>query len=96
MSGVDSFEYSKRRKELKVTFEDVREIAADIFQVPSKRINLQSSPDTIESWDSLQQLNLILALEQSFGFEFEPEDMERMTSIEKILTILEAKQQKRG
>ena len=62
-------------------------------QVPAKKITLQSSSNNIESWDSLQQLNLILALEQSFGLEFEPEDMEQMTSIEKILVMIDSKQQ---
>lgn len=77
---------------MSVSFEDLRAIAADIFQVAPKRINRQSSPDTIESWDSLQHLNLILALEQSFGLEFAPEEMERMTSIDAILSILQDKQ----
>lgn len=81
---------------MKATFEDVRAIAADIFQVTARRITLQSSPDTIESWDSLQHLNLILALEQSFGLEFEPEEIERMTSIGAILAILEEKQNEQG
>lgn len=81
---------------MKATFEDVRAIAADIFQVAARRITLQSSPDTIESWDSLQHLNLILALEQSFGLEFEPEEIERMTSIGAILAILEEKQNEQG
>lgn len=89
---MDSFERGKWREDLKVSFEDLRGIAADIFQVTPKRINRQSSPDTIESWDSLQHLNLILELEQRFGLEFEPEDMERMTSIEAILSILDEKQ----
>jgi acyl carrier protein len=81
---------------LKASFEDVRGIAADIFQVAAKRITPEASPDTIESWDSLQHLNLILALEQRFGLEFEPEEIERMTSIDAILAILEEKQAEQG
>ena len=81
---------------MKASFEDVCAIAADIFQVAARRITLESSPDTIESWDSLQHLNLILALEQSFGLEFEPEEIERMTSIGAILAILEEKQADQG
>jgi acyl carrier protein len=77
---------------LTVTLEELRGIAADIFQVGPNRISRQSSPDTIESWDSLQHLNLILALEQRFGLEFEPEEMERMNSIDAILSIIEEKQ----
>lgn len=81
---------------MKVSFEDVSAIAADIFQVAARRITQESSPDTIESWDSLQHLNLILALEQSFSLEFQPEEIERMTSIGAILAILEEKQADQG
>ena len=96
MPKLDSLERCKWREELKASFEDVRGIAADIFQVAPKRITRQASPDTIETWDSLQHLNLILALEQSFGLEFEPEEIERMTSIDAILAILEEKQAEQG
>lgn len=81
---------------MKASFEDVSAIAADIFQVAARRITQESSPDTIESWDSLQHLNLILALEQSFSLEFQPEEIERMTSIGAILAILEEKQADQG
>lgn len=77
---------------MKVSFEELCGIAADIFQVGPDRIDRKSSPDTIESWDSLQHLNLILALEQRSGLEFEPEEIERMTSIDAIFSILEDKQ----
>lgn len=91
MSQLDPLERCEWRAALKVSFEDLRGIAADIFQVAPKRITRQSSTDTIESWDSLQHLNLILALEQRFGLEFKPEEMERMISIDAILSILEEK-----
>jgi acyl carrier protein len=93
---LDSLDRCKWREDLKASFEDVSAIAADIFQVEARRIALESSPDTIESWDSLQHLNLILALEQSFDLEFEPEEIERMTSIGAVLSILEEKQADQG
>ena len=69
----------------------VREIAADIFNVPLEQLTESSSPDTIENWDSLQQLNLILALEQSFGLEFTPEEIEKMLSIKMVADLIQAK-----
>ncbi|MCA1592645.1 MAG: acyl carrier protein [Acidobacteria bacterium] len=74
------------------TFERVRAIAADVLQVPAARITPRSSMDSIETWDSLQHLNLILALEQEFDVQFEPEEMERMNSIEHITATLESRQ----
>ncbi len=59
----------------------VQRIMSDIFSVPVERITLESSPDTIDAWDSLQHLNLMLALEQEFGLEIAPEEMERLVSV---------------
>ena len=50
----------------------MQSIVADIFAIPKERITVDSSPDTIETWDSLQHLNLVLAVEQDFGVQFGP------------------------
>ena len=42
-------------------------------------------------WDSVEHLNLILALEMQFGIEFEPEEIEQMKSIGQIALLVESK-----
>jgi acyl carrier protein len=76
------------------TFERVRGIVADVLRVPADQISRQSSPETLASWDSVQHLNLILALEQEFTLQFEPEEMDEMSSIDHILAVLERKLEK--
>ena len=71
--------------------EKVRGIAADVLQVGTGEITPQSSTETIEGWDSLRHLSLILAFEQEFGVQFEPEDIDSMNSVERIVGGLEAK-----
>jgi acyl carrier protein len=71
--------------------DQVRLMAADIFNVPLENVGAESSPDTIENWDSLQHLNLVLALEQHFGLEFVPEEIEQMLSIELISMLIQEK-----
>ena len=71
--------------------DQVRRIAADIFAVPFARVTAVSSPDTIENWDSLQLLNLVLTLEQTFELEFIPEEIERMINIESISMLVQEK-----
>jgi len=69
----------------------VRQIVADIFDVDVNAVSLASSPDTIESWDSMQHLNLVLALEQTFGVTFVPEEIETMTTVGRIVDVVDAK-----
>ena len=71
------------------TFEQVRNIASDIFGVPADKISAESSPETIENWDSMQHLNLVLAVEEKFGVQLEPEDIERMNSIGAVAALVE-------
>ncbi len=69
----------------------VRQTAAQVFGVPDEAITTQSSPDTVEQWDSTYQLYLILALEERFGIELAPEDMEKFSTIGEIADALERK-----
>ncbi len=39
-----------------------------------------ATSDTIDTWDSLRHMNLIVALEDEFDIEFEPEDVMELTS----------------
>jgi len=71
--------------------EKVRNIVAEVSEVEVARISLQSSPDNLEEWDSLAQVNIVLSLEQEFGHQFSPEQIESMVSVEKILEVLTAR-----
>ena len=69
----------------------VRQIAADVFDVPLDAVTSQSSPETIENWDSLQHVTLVVALEQAFAVQFLPEEISEMQTIERIVSLVEQK-----
>jgi acyl carrier protein len=66
----------------------VREIAGDVLEAP---VTAESSPGTVESWDSVRHLNLILALEDEYGFQFMPEEMDEAKSIGHIARLVASK-----
>ena len=70
--------------------ERVRYIVAEITEVEVERITLQSAPANLEEWDSLAQVNIVISLEQEFGHQFSPDQIERMVSVEKIVEVLTA------
>jgi acyl carrier protein len=72
-------------------FDEVRSIASDILGVPAARLTSDSSPDTVESWDSVQHLNLVLALEERFGLQLSPEEIEQMKALGAISALIETK-----
>jgi len=71
------------------TFERVRNVASDIFGIPADKITAESSPESIENWDSMQHLNLVLAIEEKFGVQFDPEDIEEMKNIGAVAKLVE-------
>ena len=77
-------------------FEQIRGIASDLFAVPTERVTADSSPQSIEQWDSIQHLNLALALEQRFNLQLSPEEMEQMKTIGQIAKIVEEKRKAAG
>ena len=57
------------------------EVAADVFGVPATALSADSTPDSVEAWDSLSHLNLMLAVEQATGVQIDPERMAELTSL---------------
>ena len=66
----------------------VSEIASDVLQAD---FTADSTPETIESWDSVHHLNLVLALEEEYGFEFLPEEMDQAKSVGSLALVVSAK-----
>lgn len=48
----------------------LKQIIASVFKIDVATINSDTSPDTVENWDSLNHLNLVLALEEAFNINF--------------------------
>lgn len=51
----------------------LKNVLANVFNVDASKINDDSSVDTVENWDSLNHLKLVLALEQEFDISFSEE-----------------------
>jgi acyl carrier protein len=66
----------------------IREIMAQVFNVPEVSIDSLSSPDSIESWDSLRHMNLVTALEEEFNVRFTYEQISEMLNFSLIIEVL--------
>ena len=67
----------------------IKNVMSAVFGLPIEHINKDSSPETIENWDSLSHMNLIVGLEEEFKIEFSENEMFEMINyeiIEKIIT----------
>lgn len=69
--------------------ERVLNIVSNIMNWPLKKIHEDSSPEDIDTWDSLNQINLVLALEEEFGVKFTDVQIVEMLSVQSIIETLE-------
>jgi acyl carrier protein len=72
--------------------EQIAKIMAVVFEVNSDSINENTSADTIETWDSLRHMNLILALEEEFNVIIPDEEVGNLMNfklIELVITDLQ-------
>lgn len=76
----------------KQNFEKIVQIISDLFDVEPSAVSASSGPPTIANWDSMQHLNLVLSLEETFEMQFDPPEIEAMRSVGAILDVVDRKQ----
>ena len=60
------------------------DIISKVFSVPISEINDESSPETIESWDSFNGLILVDELENNFNVKFSISEIIDVKSVKDI------------
>ncbi len=63
-------------------------VVSQVLGVPVENLSDADSPSSIESWDSLAHINLVVALEAEFEISFSSDDAVEMLSVEAIRKIL--------
>ena len=71
--------------------ERLQEIFRDIFDDEELIIREDMSANDIEDWDSLAQINLIIAIEKEFKVKFNLEEVSSLKNIGEMLELLSNK-----
>jgi acyl carrier protein len=70
------------------TLERARRLVAETFDVPATTISDDATFETVERWDSIGHLRLILALEGAIGREVTAEEAASAFSVREIARLL--------
>lgn len=68
--------------------EKVKEVLSSVLGIDTSQIDENASSETIEKWDSLRHMNLIVALEEELDTEIDDEDIPKMKSFSGIMAVL--------
>ncbi|MBA94479.1 MAG: hypothetical protein CMP21_01790 [Rickettsiales bacterium] len=66
----------------------IKNIMAIVFQISVESIHDDTSSETLKEWDSINHLNLIVALEEEFSMEFSEDEILIMLNVEAIKTVV--------
>jgi acyl carrier protein len=67
--------------------EKVIQVLVNILQVSPEEISTKTTSDDVEKWDSMNHINMILALEQEFGVRYDEEQVVSMLSVGEIIEV---------
>lgn len=66
----------------------IKKVMSAVFEIPNIEISEASTMDTVESWDSLKHMNLVIALEDEFQITIPDEEVGNLISYRLINLIL--------
>jgi len=69
----------------------IKEILAAVFNENIENINEDASQDTIEGWDSLNHMNLVVMLEEEFEIEFTDDEISELLNFGLVKHIVQQK-----
>jgi acyl carrier protein len=69
----------------------IKNIMAAIFEIESSKIDHNTFSDTLDAWDSLKHMDLIVALEEEFHIEFSSDEIVELTSYDLIVETIKSK-----
>ena len=68
--------------------EKVQNIFRDIFDDETLIIKQDTSPNNIDDWDSLAQINMIVAIEKDFDIKFNLEEIQKLRNVGDTLALI--------
>ena len=73
-------------------FESVKEVIIKQLEVDAEKVKMESSLVQDLGADSLDLVEVIMALEEKFELEIEDEDAEKIATVEDIIKYIESRQ----
>lgn len=71
--------------------EEVNEIFKEVLENATLEINMETSAQDIDNWDSLNHVILIAAIECKYDISFELDEMINFKNVGDILTAIKSK-----
>ena len=72
-------------------YERLNEVFRDVFDDESIEVNENTTSADIEDWDSLEHINLIVAVENEFDIKFNMKEVTTMKNVGEMVEIIRSR-----
>ena len=69
-------------------FDKLTEVFRDVFDDESISVTENTTSNDIEDWDSLEHINLVVAIEEEFGMKFKMSEVTGMKNVGEMVEII--------
>ena len=69
-------------------FERLDRVFQDVFDDGAIHVTPKTTADDIEDWDSLEQINLLTAIEKKFNIKFKLADVRNLKNVGDLLDLV--------
>ncbi len=69
-------------------YERINNVFRDVFDDDSIEVNAETTSNDIEDWDSLEHINLIVAIEHEFNMKFNMNEVTTMKNVGEMVDII--------
>lgn len=73
---------------------ELQPIFQDIFDDEDLVVTNESNAESIDDWDSLSHIRLVVAIEKQFGIKFAFGELQGLKNVGEMITLIEKKIQK--
>jgi acyl carrier protein len=74
---------------------EVAEIIRDELDLPDLAVNTTTTAENLESWDSFNHINIVVAIEAHFGVKFHTAEIEEVKNVGELVDLVHRKMRAR-
>ncbi|MED9969854.1 MAG: acyl carrier protein [Ruminococcus sp.] len=72
-------------------YEMLDEVFQDVFDDEDIHVTAETTADDIEDWDSLEHINLVVAVENKFGIKFNMNEVVNFKNVGEMVDVLQTR-----
>lgn len=67
----------------------LQEVFRDVFDDESITVNDSTTATDVDGWDSLEHINLVVAVEKEFGMKFNMKDVVKLKNVGEMVDLID-------